>query len=268
MIDRRVGPHGNENSSHYLVYLAPWSAPDRAVRAALRPARAGRGAAALGRARACSAAGSCCAASPSTRTRSAPPPSRGSCWPTGSASPPRSGALAAAARVRAAWSRRSAGATGSARTSTTALGARRHARARGDPRERRVRVRRRASSRCCSAACCWSSRATSWSPGAASAAALAASLLLGRAWLASGFDPGAASVPRACAARPSTRCCSALVALVVTAALTALGALLVAALVVVPAATVRLWTSRLPSWQAATRRAGRGSRARPDCGCR
>ena len=44
----------------------------------------------------------------------------------------------------------------------------------------------------------------------------------------------------------------ALVALVVTAALSALGALLVAALVVVPAATVRLWTSRLPAWQAAT----------------
>ena len=43
-----------------------------------------------------------------------------------------------------------------------------------------------------------------------------------------------------------------LVALVVIASLSALGALLVTALVVMPAATVRLWTDRLASWQAGT----------------
>ncbi len=87
--------------------------------------------------------------------------------------------------------------------------------------------------------------------GAVSAAALAATATLGRTWLASGFDPQAASAlgrrrAVADAALP------ALVALVVTAALATLGALLVAALVVVPAATVRLWTSRMAPWQAAT----------------
>ena len=87
--------------------------------------------------------------------------------------------------------------------------------------------------------------------GAASAAAVAASLLLGRAWLASGFDRGAATalgVHR----RTFDAVLLGLIAVIVTAALTALGALLVSALVVVPAATVRLWTSRLPAWQAAT----------------
>src|SRR5437762_2331138 len=43
-----------------------------------------------------------------------------------------------------------------------------------------------------------------------------------------------------------------LVALAVTAALSAVGALLVAALFVVPAATTRLWLRRLASWQLAT----------------
>jgi ABC-type Zn uptake system ZnuABC Zn-binding protein ZnuA len=43
-----------------------------------------------------------------------------------------------------------------------------------------------------------------------------------------------------------------LVALVSVASLTALGALLVAALIVMPAATTRLWTRRLAAWQLAT----------------
>jgi ABC-type Zn uptake system ZnuABC Zn-binding protein ZnuA/ABC-type Mn2+/Zn2+ transport system permease subunit len=86
---------------------------------------------------------------------------------------------------------------------------------------------------------------------AVSAAAVGASLICGRAWLASGFDPGTAkSLGVRSAAFDAVLL--VLVALVVTAALAALGALLVAALVVVPAATVRLWTRRLPSWQAAT----------------
>ena len=44
----------------------------------------------------------------------------------------------------------------------------------------------------------------------------------------------------------------ALIALVVTATISAVGALMTASLLVVPAATVRLWTSRLPAWQVAT----------------
>ena len=86
--------------------------------------------------------------------------------------------------------------------------------------------------------------------GVVSAAALGASLMLGRAWLASGFDPAAAT---SLGVRRTAfdAVLLALVALVVTAALSALGALLVAALVVVPAATVRLWTTRLGPWQAA-----------------
>jgi ABC-type Zn uptake system ZnuABC Zn-binding protein ZnuA/ABC-type Mn2+/Zn2+ transport system permease subunit len=86
---------------------------------------------------------------------------------------------------------------------------------------------------------------------AASAAALAASITFGQAWLARGFDPAAPG-----AAGPRGRLVDlllvGLVALVVVAALSALGALLVAALLVVPAATVRMWTDRLVPWQIAT----------------
>ena len=87
--------------------------------------------------------------------------------------------------------------------------------------------------------------------GAVSAAALAASVACGRAWLASGFDPATAGA-LGVRSRAFDAALLALVALIVIAALSALGALLVGALVVVPAATVRLWTSRLPSWQAVT----------------
>ena len=85
----------------------------------------------------------------------------------------------------------------------------------------------------------------------ASVVAVGASAICGRAWLASGFDRGAA---RSLGVRSGAfdAALLGLVALIVTAALAALGALLVTALVVVPAATVRLWTSRLASWQAAT----------------
>ena len=77
--------------------------------------------------------------------------------------------------------------------------------------------------------------------GLASAAALAATLTLGGAWLARGFDPAAAG-RSVCEGSCVDALLLGLVALVVVAALSALGALLVAALVVVPAATVRLWT--------------------------
>ena len=86
---------------------------------------------------------------------------------------------------------------------------------------------------------------------AASVAAVGASAICGRAWLASGFDRAAAG-SLGVRSGAFDAVLLGLVALVVTAALAALGALLVTALVVVPAATVRLWTSRLASWQAAT----------------
>jgi ABC-type Zn uptake system ZnuABC Zn-binding protein ZnuA/ABC-type Mn2+/Zn2+ transport system permease subunit len=85
----------------------------------------------------------------------------------------------------------------------------------------------------------------------ASAGALAGTVVLGQAWLARGFDPGAA---RALGVRGRLIdvVLLGLIAFVVVAALAALGSLLVAALVVVPAATVRLWTDRLVPWQAAS----------------
>ena len=87
--------------------------------------------------------------------------------------------------------------------------------------------------------------------GAASAAALAAARALGGMWLARGFDPAAAAALGA-RGRLADGVLVGLVALVVVAALSAVGALLVAALMVVPAATVRLWTDRLRPWQLTT----------------
>ncbi|HYJ21671.1 MAG TPA: zinc ABC transporter substrate-binding protein [Solirubrobacterales bacterium] len=83
----------------------------------------------------------------------------------------------------------------------------------------------------------------------ASAAALAtatASLLLGRRWLAQGFDPGAVGRREA---RLLDAALLGLIALASTAALSVVGSLLVSALFVVPAATARLVTSRMRSWQ-------------------
>jgi ABC-type Zn uptake system ZnuABC Zn-binding protein ZnuA/ABC-type Mn2+/Zn2+ transport system permease subunit len=84
--------------------------------------------------------------------------------------------------------------------------------------------------------------------GAASAAALGASLVFGHVWLARGFDPAAAGAlgPRG---RLLDWLLLALVAIVVVAGLSAVGALLVAAVVVMPAATVRMWTERMVPWQ-------------------
>jgi ABC-type Zn uptake system ZnuABC Zn-binding protein ZnuA/ABC-type Mn2+/Zn2+ transport system permease subunit len=87
--------------------------------------------------------------------------------------------------------------------------------------------------------------------GVASVGALAATLMLGREWLATGFDPTTARA-LGLQRRLYDGVLLALIALVVVAALSALGALLAAALVVVPAATVRLWTDRLGPWQAIT----------------
>jgi ABC-type Mn2+/Zn2+ transport system permease subunit len=86
---------------------------------------------------------------------------------------------------------------------------------------------------------------------AVAAAALGASALLGPRWLATGFDPTAA---RALGVRSplSDLVLLALVALAAVATLAAVGALLASALLVVPAATTRLWATRVPAWQLAT----------------
>jgi ABC-type Mn2+/Zn2+ transport system permease subunit len=80
--------------------------------------------------------------------------------------------------------------------------------------------------------------------------ALAAARLLGARWLATGFDPAAA---RALGVRSSGADVAllVLVALAAVATLAAVGTLLATALLVVPAATARLLTQRVGSWQLA-----------------
>jgi ABC-type Zn uptake system ZnuABC Zn-binding protein ZnuA/ABC-type Mn2+/Zn2+ transport system permease subunit len=82
----------------------------------------------------------------------------------------------------------------------------------------------------------------------ATAIVLVASLVLGRRWLATGFDElgDPASVGHATWLELGLL---ALIALATTAALTIIGALLVAAIFVAPAATVRLFANRMSSWQ-------------------
>jgi ABC-type Zn uptake system ZnuABC Zn-binding protein ZnuA/ABC-type Mn2+/Zn2+ transport system permease subunit len=82
----------------------------------------------------------------------------------------------------------------------------------------------------------------------ASTAALAVTLLLGRRWLAIGFDAGSARALGIRSAIPDA-ILFVLIAFGVVSALPAIGALLVTALFVVPAATVRLLTRRLRPWQ-------------------
>jgi ABC-type Mn2+/Zn2+ transport system permease subunit len=81
--------------------------------------------------------------------------------------------------------------------------------------------------------------------------ALVATTLLQRRWLAVGFDPAAA---RALGVRSSAADLALLVltALAAVAMLSAVGALLVTGLLVVPAVTARLLTRRILSWQCAT----------------
>jgi ABC-type Zn uptake system ZnuABC Zn-binding protein ZnuA/ABC-type Mn2+/Zn2+ transport system permease subunit len=82
----------------------------------------------------------------------------------------------------------------------------------------------------------------------ATAVVLVASLVLGRRWLAGGFDeledPASAGH-----GGWLELLLLFLIALATTAALTVIGALLVAALFVAPAATVRLFANRMTSWQ-------------------
>jgi ABC-type Zn uptake system ZnuABC Zn-binding protein ZnuA/ABC-type Mn2+/Zn2+ transport system permease subunit len=87
--------------------------------------------------------------------------------------------------------------------------------------------------------------------GAMSAFVLAATVLLGRRWLATGFDPVSAPALGLRSPLPEG-ILVAVVALGAIACVSALGALLVTALLVVPAATTRLWLDRLLPWQLAT----------------
>jgi ABC-type Mn2+/Zn2+ transport system permease subunit len=78
--------------------------------------------------------------------------------------------------------------------------------------------------------------------------ALVATFFLGRVWLATGFDPGASRSLGVRSALPDALLLG-LVALVATATLSAVGALLATTLLVVPAASARLFTQRLLAWQ-------------------
>ncbi len=84
----------------------------------------------------------------------------------------------------------------------------------------------------------------------AAVATLVASALVGGRWLAHGFDPGAPGGRREAASLDAALL--GLIALATTAALSVVGALLVSALFVVPAATARFLTRRMRSWQMAS----------------
>jgi ABC-type Zn uptake system ZnuABC Zn-binding protein ZnuA/ABC-type Mn2+/Zn2+ transport system permease subunit len=85
---------------------------------------------------------------------------------------------------------------------------------------------------------------------AAAVATLIATALIGERWLAQGFDPDSAGT--GWRRHGFDAALLALIALASTAALTVVGALLVSALFVVPAATARLFTRRVLSWQLAS----------------
>src|SRR2546423_3908515 len=78
--------------------------------------------------------------------------------------------------------------------------------------------------------------------------AAAGSTVLGERWLARGFDPDAARALGLRSRWPDL-VLAALIAFAVVASLAAVGALLVSALFIVPAATARLMTRRLRTWQ-------------------
>ena len=80
------------------------------------------------------------------------------------------------------------------------------------------------------------------------AATLLATVLVGQHWLARGFD-GAGGAAGGWSGRAYDALLLCLIALAATAALTVVGALLVTALFVVPAATARMLANRVWSWQ-------------------
>jgi zinc/manganese transport system substrate-binding protein len=85
----------------------------------------------------------------------------------------------------------------------------------------------------------------------AAVATLVVSALVGSRWLAQGFDPEGGPVDRRQAILLDAALLG-LIALATTATLSVVGALLVASLFVVPAATARLLTTRMLSWQLAS----------------
>ena len=85
----------------------------------------------------------------------------------------------------------------------------------------------------------------------ASVLAAIATVSLGRAWLATGFDPNGARALGVRSAVPEALLL-VLIAVTVIASVSAVGALLVTALLITPAATVRMWTDRLSTWRAGT----------------
>jgi ABC-type Mn2+/Zn2+ transport system permease subunit len=90
-----------------------------------------------------------------------------------------------------------------------------------------------------------------WAAAGAAALALTATLLLGRAWTAAGFDaPGAAAF--GLPLRAADLLLLGLIAVAAVAALPAVGALLVASLFVVPAATARQLTASVAGLLAAS----------------
>jgi manganese/iron transport system permease protein len=87
--------------------------------------------------------------------------------------------------------------------------------------------------------------------GAVAVAVLVAGAVLGPRWLATGFDATTARAQGLRSPLPDALLL-ALIALAAVAVLTAVGALLATAILVVPAATTRLLTHRLRTWQPAT----------------
>ncbi len=85
---------------------------------------------------------------------------------------------------------------------------------------------------------------------AAAVATVLASALIGQHWLADGFDSDTPAGSRRRHLYDAVLL--TLIALATTAALTVVGALLVTALFVVPAATARMFTGRMRSWQLAS----------------
>lgn len=87
--------------------------------------------------------------------------------------------------------------------------------------------------------------------GGASALVVVAALAFGGRWLAVGFD---AATARSLGVRggPADALLLLAIAFSVTSALAAVGAMLTSALYVVPAATTRLWTRNLGTWQLAS----------------
>ncbi len=83
---------------------------------------------------------------------------------------------------------------------------------------------------------------------ATSAAALVATLVFGRVWLATGFDPESARSLGVRHGLPDI-VLLLLISLSITSALSAAGAILVTTLFVVPAATTRLFVRRMLPWQ-------------------